>query len=130
MVDFTHVDAGPRADVRAVREISRGRPDRPNPAHGSSRTLSPERSNAILVHPIFPRGVRALSKRKPPSKRPERKMDETAKAIARVRDEAKPEKPPETGEYPSENKARSGSLGKTNTVQKQASQVSRRQKTG
>jgi hypothetical protein len=34
----------------------------------------------------------AISKRKPPSQRPERKLDDTARAIARVREEAKPEK--------------------------------------
>jgi hypothetical protein len=37
----------------------------------------------------------AIAKRKPPSQRPERKLDETAKAIARARDEAKAEKPSE-----------------------------------
>jgi hypothetical protein len=73
-----------------------------------------------------------MSKRKPPSKRPERKLDETAKAIARVREDAKPEKPADTGQYPSENKARSGALGKTPTVQREAGQVAlpKRQKKG
>jgi hypothetical protein len=39
----------------------------------------------------------AISKRKPPSQRPERKLDDMAKAIARVREEAKPEKAAEPG---------------------------------
>ncbi len=34
-----------------------------------------------------------MAKRVPPSQRAERKMDETAKAIAQAREEAKPEKP-------------------------------------
>ncbi len=34
----------------------------------------------------------AISKRKPPSQRPERKLDETALAIARLREDAKPDK--------------------------------------
>jgi hypothetical protein len=34
----------------------------------------------------------AIAKRKPPSQRPERKLDETAKAIARAREEAKPDR--------------------------------------
>jgi hypothetical protein len=36
-----------------------------------------------------------MSKRKPPSKRQERKLDDTAKAIARSREDAKAEKPDE-----------------------------------
>jgi hypothetical protein len=38
----------------------------------------------------------AIAKRKPPSQRPERKLDDTAKAIARARDEAKAEKAAES----------------------------------
>ncbi len=38
-----------------------------------------------------------MAKRKPPSKRQERKMDDAARAIARLRETAKPEKPVTTG---------------------------------
>jgi hypothetical protein len=51
-----------------------------------------------------------MSKRKPPSQRSERKLDETARAIARSREEAKPEKPVETSQFHSENRAKSGAL--------------------
>jgi hypothetical protein len=50
---------------------------------------------AILRATFFPQESPAISKRKPPSQRPERKLDDTAKAIARVREEAKAEKSPE-----------------------------------
>ena len=51
----------------------------------------------------------AISKRKPPSQRPERKMDETALAIARLRDDAKPDKSSEPDRPPSaELKAKKG----------------------
>src|SRR4051794_3884383 len=39
----------------------------------------------------------AMARRKPPSQRPELKMDETAAAIARLREDAKPAKSPESG---------------------------------
>ena len=39
-----------------------------------------------------PQESTAIPKRKPPSQRPEMKMDETASAIARLRDDAKPDK--------------------------------------
>jgi hypothetical protein len=38
---------------------------------------------------LFPQESPAISKRKPPSQRPELKKDETAQAIARLREEAK-----------------------------------------
>ena len=71
-----------------------------------------------------------MSKRKPPSQRAERKLDETAKAIARVRDEAKPDKPTEQSQYNTENRAKSGSLGAGATVKKVQSNApaSKRQK--
>jgi hypothetical protein len=52
---------------------------------------------AILRPVFFPQESPAISKRKPPSQRPERKLDDTARAIARVRDESKPEKSAEPG---------------------------------
>ena len=51
----------------------------------------------ILKAISYPEESPAIAKRKPPSQRPERKLDDTAKAIARVREEAKAEKPPEPG---------------------------------
>lgn len=51
---------------------------------------------AILGASYHPEESPAISKRKPPSQRPERKLDDTARAIARVREEAKAEKAPES----------------------------------
>lgn len=64
-----------------------------------------------------------MSKRKPPSQRPERKLDETAKAIARVREDAKPEKPTEPAALGSENRSRSGSHGNGITAQRAGGQA-------
>lgn len=61
-----------------------------------------------------------MSKRKPPSQRTERKLDETAKAIARAREEAKPERSTESPQFHSENRAKSGSLETGATVKKVA----------
>jgi hypothetical protein len=51
----------------------------------------------ILGATYHPEESPAIAKRKPPSQRPERKLDDTAKAIARIREEAKPEKSGEPG---------------------------------
>ena len=45
---------------------------------------------------FHPRESPAISKRKPPSQRPERKLDETAKAIARTRETEAAAKPAST----------------------------------
>ena len=44
-----------------------------------------------------------MAKRKPPSQRSERQLDETAKALARTRDEAKAEKDAEAARLASED---------------------------
>jgi hypothetical protein len=49
-----------------------------------------------------------MSKRKPPSQRPERKLDDTAKAIARSREDAKAEKPDE----PRRSEGRTSQMGR------------------
>jgi len=46
---------------------------------------------------IHPQESPAIAKRKPPSQRPENQMDETAQAIARLREEAKGEKADKPG---------------------------------
>lgn len=51
---------------------------------------------SLVAHPIVPVlffGATPIAKRIPPSQRGERKMDETAKAIAQAREQAKPDKP-------------------------------------
>src|SRR5258705_1321039 len=45
------------------------------------------------VFPFPPRESTAISKRKPPSQRPERKMDATARAIADAREQSEADKP-------------------------------------
>jgi hypothetical protein len=70
-----------------------------------------------------------VSKRKPPSRRAERKPDEISKAIARVREDAKPEKPT-VAEYPTENKSKSGRIAKATVVQPGVNQIAKRQKKG
>jgi hypothetical protein len=47
----------------------------------------------MLGHSLFPPESPAISKRKPPSQRPERKLDDTARAIARAREDTPAEKP-------------------------------------
>jgi len=59
-----------------------------------------------------------MSKRKPPSQRTERKLDETARAIARVREEAKPDRSTEASQFNTENRAKSGALETGATVKK------------
>jgi hypothetical protein len=61
---------------------------------GPGLALPPAPAVAILGATDFPQESPAIAKRKP-SQRPERKLDDTAKAIARVREEAKAEKSPE-----------------------------------
>ena len=55
----------------------------------------------------------AIPKRKPPSQRPERKLDETAQAIARDLEETKAAKAPEVGRpAPKKSKPEIGPVGK------------------
>ncbi|MDR3632781.1 MAG: hypothetical protein P4L84_03040 [Isosphaeraceae bacterium] len=63
----------------------------------------PRTAPAAILDGSYPysRESPTISKRKPPSKRPERKLDDTAKAIARVQEDAKAKKSAES--------ARSGS---------------------
>lgn len=66
--------------------------------------------------------------KKRPSQRAERKLDETARAIARSREQEKPEKPPV--EIATENKSKSGRLTKATVAQREVSPISKRQKKG
>jgi hypothetical protein len=77
----------------------------------------------------------AIAKRKPPSQRPELKMDETAAAIARLREEAKATKPSKEDRLASDEIKSSlggvqggASLRKASALP--ASNTTRRQKTG
>lgn len=62
----------------------------------SDLPLPPADGVAILIgtFSIIPRESTTISKRKPPSQRPERKLDETARAIARAQEDAKAKKAP------------------------------------
>lgn len=75
--------------------------------------------------------MRAIPKRKPPSQRPENKLDETAKAIARMRDEARPAKSSETARKAARDQKphSSDALGR-NSGQAPPPSTTRRRKTG
>ncbi len=49
------------------------------------------------INPLVLKESTTIPKRKPPSQRPERKLDETARAIARAQEEAKAKKSSEAG---------------------------------
>jgi hypothetical protein len=77
----------------------------------------------------------AIAKRKPPSQRPELKLDETAAAIARLREEAKAPKPSKEDRLASdETKSSLGGIQSGASLRKAsalpASTATRRQKTG
>jgi hypothetical protein len=52
----------------------------------------PRKHRAAILDDLSPK-EQPLSKRKPPSERPERKLDDTAKAIAHSREVKEPDKP-------------------------------------
>lgn len=79
----------------------------------SGLALLRERLLAILEFSLT-LGVSAISKRKPPSRRAELKKDETAKAIARLREETSSGKPTESDRLAtSATKLRTKFVGKT-----------------
>jgi hypothetical protein len=76
-----------------------------------------------------------MPKRKPPSRRPEKQMDETARAIARLREEADAEKAAETGklvtdDLKSQAEHTRNLTGPMKTGRGAPAPVVRRQKTG
>ncbi len=56
----------------------------------------PGRGLFVILDGLSPQEIPAVAKRKPPSQRSERQLDEAARAIARARDEAKAEKSDES----------------------------------
>jgi hypothetical protein len=90
---------------------------------------------AILELSRFPQESPAIPKRKPPSQRPERKLDETAQAIARDLEETRSAKSSEAGR-PASQKSRpeAGPVGKITARRKAVGPVvtpsTKRPKTG
>lgn len=87
------------ASLAAVLQTAVWHPCRKRATRRQRRAaLWPGRSAAIIGENPFPtQESGTISKRKPPSQRAEQKKDETALAIARMREEAKAEKTPKPG---------------------------------
>ena len=103
--------------------------------HLAGLALPRPRGAAILGLSSSSQESPAIPKRKPPSQRPERQLDETAQAIARDREEARAEKSPEAGRPASAvSRPQTGPVGKITARRKSVGPAvtpsSKRPKTG
>lgn len=80
---------------------------------GAGRALARSRAfgDAGAIDNPFLEESPAIASRKPPSQRPERKLDETARAIARAREEATAAKPKKVASVTDESRSMLGRAG-------------------
>jgi hypothetical protein len=93
--------------VRVPPEKETALPRRPRPLAGI-----PSFGDAGSILTDYSEESPAIASRKPPSQRPERKLDETARAIARAKEEASAPKPEKTASATAEPRSILGRAGR------------------